>query len=162
MAYDTGKAVTREMVSLNLGNRALFLSPEEFKKVFEWFEQIKNQVGDFLHERIKNELVANVATLDLTNTKGIQEAWEDATTDEARLTIGKKIHDLWKSGFLKTKTGKLSWRRRRWINSSLNTRRTKIGGLKPKLDVFSSRCLAHGATLDARSTSEESPNMDTL
>ena len=100
-AYKPENAISDEMVLLHLGNRSLDLTADEIQQVKEWFEQIKVHVGDFMRERICQEVLKNAEDLELDfNTiSEIQRAWRDAEDDENMMSLAKTIDELLLSGY---------------------------------------------------------------
>ena len=79
-AFKPEGRVTGAMVMRSLGNRGRQMTVEQFKKAFDFFEQVKLHAAHFTRERIKKEIIKNGGPECEWNTvKDMQKAWANAS-----------------------------------------------------------------------------------
>ena len=100
--YKPEEAVTDAMVMRTLGDRGRQLQPEDFNRVWDFFEQLKLQAAIFTRERIKKEILKNKPAESTWSTvKDIQTAWKNVIGENIK-PMGRRIDNMLVKGYFKS------------------------------------------------------------
>jgi hypothetical protein len=106
-AYNPERSVDSNDVVQILGAKALSLSNDDIDKVIEWFMQLKVNAGNYMRDRIIEEIIINARkeNLGFDRLSDLADAWAQDMTGEEREKMGETLERLQKTGFFSSTKG---------------------------------------------------------